>query len=37
MAEAMRSGRYEPHRETLIDDSRPLCIEHLEDLRGKDP
>jgi chromosomal replication initiation ATPase DnaA len=35
MTEAMRSGRYDPHRETLIDDGRPLCIEHLEDLRGK--
>jgi chromosomal replication initiation ATPase DnaA len=35
MTEAMRSGRYEPYRQALIDDDSPLCIEHLEDLRGK--
>lgn len=35
LAEAVRSGRYEPYRAALIDDVRPLCIEHLEDLHGK--
>jgi chromosomal replication initiation ATPase DnaA len=35
LAEAIRSDRYEDYRAALVDDGRPLCIEHLEDLRRK--
>jgi len=35
LAEAIRSGRYEDHRAAFVGDGRALCIEHLEDLRGK--
>jgi len=35
LAEAIRGGRQEDYSASLVRDSRPLCIEHLEDLREK--
>jgi chromosomal replication initiation ATPase DnaA len=35
LADAIREGRYEKLRASLARDDRPLCVEHLEDLRGK--
>lgn len=32
---AIREDRYGAYSDTLAADQRPLCIEHLEDLRGK--
>jgi chromosomal replication initiation ATPase DnaA len=35
LAGAVREGRYERLSADLARDERPLCVEHLEDLRGK--
>ena len=35
LSDAIRKGRYESLRAGLVRDNRPLCVEHLEDLRGK--
>jgi chromosomal replication initiation ATPase DnaA len=35
LADAIRGGRYESLVAGLARDDRPLCVEHLEDLRGK--
>ena len=35
MTDAVREGRYDLYRAGFTTDRRPLCIEHLEDLRGK--
>lgn len=35
LVEAIRSGDYERYSAALVGDRRPLCVEHLEDLRGK--
>jgi hypothetical protein len=35
VVEAIRGDTYESYRAALVADPRPLCIEHLEDLRGK--
>jgi len=35
LAAAIREGRYERLRTDLARDDRLLCVEHLEDLRGK--
>ena len=35
LAEAIRGGTHESYSAALIGDRRPLCVEHLEELRGK--
>ena len=35
LADAIREGRYESYRSGLSGERRPLCVEHLEDLRGR--
>lgn len=35
LADAIREGRHDSLRAHLTRDDRPLCVEHLEDLRGK--
>ena len=35
LAESVRTGRYEVYRAAFVSDGRPLCLEHLEDLRRK--
>jgi chromosomal replication initiation ATPase DnaA len=35
LAEAIRCGRREDYAAALVEDRRPLCVEHLEDLREK--
>jgi len=35
LAEAIRGGTHESYSAALVGDRRPLCVEHLEDLRGK--
>jgi hypothetical protein len=35
LAAAIRGGTCESYSAALIGDRRPLCVEHLEDLRGK--
>jgi hypothetical protein len=35
LTRSIRDGRYESYREALVQDDRPLYVEHLEDLRGK--
>jgi chromosomal replication initiation ATPase DnaA len=35
MTEAIRDDHYPRYRASFSGDERPLCIEHLEDLRGK--
>jgi hypothetical protein len=35
LAEAIRCGRQEHYSAALVEDQRPLCVEHLEDLREK--
>ena len=34
LVQAIRDDRYEDYREVFVEDDRPLCVEHLEDLRG---
>ena len=34
MTAAMREERYSAWRDALCADDRPLCVEHVEDLRG---
>ena len=35
LAEAIRGGVHESYTAALVGDPRPLCVEHLEDLRDK--
>lgn len=35
LSRAIREGRYEGYCEALVQDDRPLYVEHLEDLRQK--
>ena len=35
MAQAIRDDRLAVYRSGLTEDPRPLCVEHLEDLRGR--
>jgi hypothetical protein len=35
LSEAIREDRLSSYCEAFLQDERPLCVEHLEDLRGK--